>query len=58
MKKAIGRWRITTMEMWDNDFMDAEMPAHISIHKNVQGDFQCGYVQGEIDGRARQEGRV
>lgn len=58
MKKAIGRWRIISMEMWDNDFLDAEAPAHITIHKNMQGDFQFGYVQGEIDGRARPEGRA
>jgi len=40
--------------MWDNDFMDAEVPAHITIHKNMQGDFQFGFVQGEIDGRTSQ----
>ncbi len=56
VKKAIGRWRITSMVMWDNDFMDAEVPAHITIHKNMQGDFQFGFVQGEIDGRTSQEG--
>ena len=55
MKEAIGRWRITSMEVWDNDFLDAEVQAHITIHKNMKGDFQFGYVQGEIDGRVKRE---
>lgn len=58
MKEAIGRWRITSMEVWDNDFLDAEVPAHITLYKNMKGNFQFGYVQGDIDGRASQEDSV
>lgn len=32
MKKAekvvVGDWRITSMEMWDADYFDMEVPAH------------------------------
>jgi hypothetical protein len=56
MKKAekniIGRWRITKMETWDTDYVDMEVPAHITIKENLAGHFQFGLVQGQIDARA------
>lgn len=46
-----GRWRITSMEMWDNDFIDAEVPGYINFAKDWRGDFPFGYVRCDIDWR-------
>ncbi len=55
MKKAaqtfVGIWRIREMEAWDADYFDIEVKAHITIRRNLTGEFQFGLVQGEIDGR-------
>jgi hypothetical protein len=37
------------MEMWDNDFIDAEVPGYINFDKDGHGDFQFGYVCCDID---------
>jgi len=50
-KGIIGRWRITSMTEWDNDFIDAEVPGYISFAKDGLGDFQFGYVRCDIDWR-------
>lgn len=52
----IARWRLTRMSNWDNDFMDAEVPAFIEFKKGGDGEFHFGYVncgvgwQGEARG--------
>jgi hypothetical protein len=55
MKKAaqtvIGTWRIIHMDGWDADYFDMEVPAHITIRKDLTGEFQFGLVQGQLDGR-------
>lgn len=55
MKKAekvvVGRWRITSMEMWDADYYDMEVPAFLEIRDNLRGEFQFGLVQGSLDAR-------
>ena len=33
-KTFIGNWRITEMEQWDQDFIDAEVPGYISFGEN------------------------
>lgn len=50
-KAVIGNWRITGMEVWDADYFDMEVPAHITIRKDLTGEFQFGLVQGDLDGR-------
>jgi hypothetical protein len=45
----IGTWRITEMEHWDLDFIDAEEEGYIEFDRSGQGDFQFGYVHGSID---------
>jgi hypothetical protein len=45
----LGKWRITEMEEWDKDFIDAEEEGYIEFGKGGQGDFQFGYVHGFID---------
>ncbi|MFA6716820.1 MAG: hypothetical protein WCS27_15680 [Victivallaceae bacterium] len=46
-----GKWRITEMEQWDQDFIDAEIPGYISFHSDNMGEFQFGYVHGFMDCR-------
>ena len=49
-KKTItGRWHITSMELWDQDFIDAEVPGYIEFTQDGLGDFQFGYVRCDID---------
>lgn len=55
-KVLMGNWRITAMDMWDADYVDMEVPAHITIHKDLTGEFQFGLVQGQLDGRAESNG--
>jgi len=38
--KFIGKWRISEMEQWDQDFVDAEVPGYISFTRNGMGEFQ------------------
>lgn len=47
----VGNWRITEMEAWDADYFDMEVPAHITVRKDLTGEFQFGLVLGELDGR-------
>lgn len=51
IKKFTGNWHIYEMEMWDKDYFNEEVQAYIRINKNGLGDFQFGYVRGEIDGK-------
>src|ERR1700729_2403064 len=46
-----GRWRIISMEMWDQSFVDAEVEGYIEFGPNRGGNFQFGYVSGDIDYR-------
>ena len=46
-----GRWRITWMEEWDQDFVDAEVDGYFEFAPNGMGTFQFGYVRGQIDHR-------
>ena len=46
-----GRWRITWMEQWDQDFVDADVEGYFEFGPNDSGSFQFGYVQGTIDYR-------
>lgn len=55
MKKSenvvVGSWRITDMEVWDADYFDMDVPAHITIRSDLTGEFQFGLVQGDLDAR-------
>lgn len=51
IKPFVGTWRITEMEVWDQDYVDMEVPGYIRIGQNGLGRFQFGLVCGEIDGR-------
>ena len=51
----VGTWRITALDTWDADYFDMDVPAQITIQKDLTGHFQFGLVQGEIDGRMETE---
>ncbi len=42
----LGRWRITHMDMWDQDFVDAEVEGYVRFDLDHDGEFQFGYVHG------------
>jgi hypothetical protein len=50
--QIVGRWRITSMTEWDQDFVDEEVPGHFEFKKNGLGEFQFGYVRCDIDWRS------
>jgi len=45
----IGKWTIVEMEMWDQDYVNMEVPGHFTFRKDGTGHFQFGLVQGEMD---------
>jgi hypothetical protein len=48
-ESILGHWRITQMEMWDQDFVDAEVEGYVRLDHGGAGEFQFGYVHGWID---------
>ncbi len=46
-----GRWNITLMSQWDEDYLNEEVQAFIEFLPEGRGAFQFGYVQGELDCR-------
>lgn len=46
-----GSWRIVWMSDWDQDYVDMEVPGHITFDKGSTGSFQFGLVQGQMDCR-------
>ncbi len=57
-KLVVGTWRITGMEVWDADYFDMEVQAHITVRDDLTGEFQFGLVQGDIDVRVADIGGV
>jgi hypothetical protein len=47
----IGKWRIVWMDGWDQDYVDTEVPGHITFEKKGLGNFQFGLVRGTMDCR-------
>ena len=46
-----GRWRITSMSAWEDDFLDEEVEAYIEFNDRGWGGFHFGIVQGQMDCR-------
>jgi hypothetical protein len=46
-----GRWHIVSMTEWDEDFINAEVQAFIEFDANGGGEFQFGYVRGDMNCR-------
>ena len=49
----VGRWRITSMETWSQDVVDAEVEGYFEFRSDGFGRFQFAYVTGDIDYRDR-----
>ena len=47
----LGRWHITSMSTWGDDYLDEEGPAFIEFEDREKGAFQFGLVQGVLDYR-------
>lgn len=45
----MGRWRIVSMDEWDQDFIDEEEEGRIEFDENNMGSFHFGYVHGTMD---------
>jgi len=56
MINPVGRWRITWMETWDQDFVDLIEPGHFRFDDNGLGYFIFGAVEGQLDYRLSEEG--
>ncbi|MGR3317657.1 MAG: hypothetical protein ACUZ8O_04185 [Candidatus Anammoxibacter sp.] len=53
--KFKGIWHIQEMEMWEADYFNEGVKAYVKIKSDGMGDFQFGYVQGQIDGEVFKE---
>jgi len=47
----LGKWRITEMEMWDQEYIDQITKGHFTFEKEGIGHFQFGLVEGDLDYR-------
>jgi hypothetical protein len=45
-----GRWRIVSMEEWDQDYVDEE-EGFIEFNDKGWGEFHFGYIHGQMDCR-------
>lgn len=45
----LGKWRITSMALWDTAFIDLLGPGYIRFDANGGGEFVFGAVQGWLD---------
>ena len=56
MKQFVGRWRITAMEMWDQDYVDLVEPGFFEFGSDGMGAFVFGAVRGWLDARVSDRG--
>ena len=49
VSRLTGRWRITSMSAWEDDYLDEEVEAYIEFDEEGCGSFQFGYVRGIMD---------
>jgi len=57
----VGTWRITEMELWDQNFIDLVSPGQIVVFKDGWGSFNFGAVELDIDctsPRSGKQGRI
>jgi len=50
----IGKWRITEMEQWDQEYIDLMGPGHLTIKAAGDGELQFGAIEAWIDCRVEQ----
>jgi len=54
--KCLSKWRITEMDLWDQNYIDMETEGYFSFQEDNIGDFQFGLVHGELDYRIEKSG--
>jgi hypothetical protein len=47
----LGKWKISQMEVWDQDYIDLVVPGYIEFEVDQGRSFQFGTVKGWIDYR-------
>jgi hypothetical protein len=52
----VGTWRITEMELWDQDFIDLLGPGQIVAYEDGRGSFSFGAVELDMDCTAQRTG--
>ena len=45
----VGTWRITEMELWDQDFVDLVSPGQVVVYRDGRGSLCFGAVEVSID---------
>ena len=54
-----GRWRITEMDTWPDEYLDLIEPAHITFEDGSDGELVFGAVKGWLDVRyGKRDGRA
>ncbi|MFZ4629418.1 MAG: hypothetical protein ACOYNR_13905 [Blastocatellia bacterium] len=51
MKPFAGKWHIVEMEVWDQDYVEMEVPGFIRIGSDGTGRFQFGLVSRDSEPR-------
>src|SRR3989338_640193 len=49
-KRFSGKWNITKMSEWDEEYCNMEVQAFIALDQRGNGEFQFGLVSGEVKG--------
>ena len=49
--KFIGKWRIISMDQWDQDYIDLIEPGYIAFNENGLGSLHFGCISADIDYR-------
>ena len=53
MNPLLGRWRITTAELWRDKDLDVAQGARVEFQIGSTGSIRMGSLEGEIDWRSR-----
>ena len=55
----LGRWRISLMSQWEDEYLDEEVEAYIEFDDRGGGSFHFGYIRGVLDYReGRRDGQL
>jgi hypothetical protein len=49
----LGRWRIIWMSGWGQEYVDTEVPGHITFANGRAGSFQFGLLEAQMDCNVR-----
>lgn len=49
MHDFVGKWKITWMELWGQDYVDLEEPGYFEFEEGRFGNFVFGAMWGQVD---------